>query len=209
MTFRFLTIFAALLAASPIAAQNEVRNARLPAPTAETLTPQQKEVSEILAGTFRSPIPNGPFSMLLLEPRFAAGALEMFKSTRQDRVLDMRLFELMVLVVARHWQAHFEWTSHAGMAAKEGVAAEAIEAIRTNGTPTFTRDDEKAVYELVSELSGQRKLSQATFDRTVATLGREQTVELILATNFYTFIAMTVVAFDIPPAAPAPLKPLP
>ena len=118
---------------------------------------------------------------------------------------------MVVLMIGRHWSAQFEWYAHAPQAAKLGIAPDVIEAIRVGKPPSFTKDDERVVYDVVQELSGSRKLSQATYDKALAVLGEEQLVELVASAGFYTMVAMTVVAFDIaipPPNPPNPMPPL-
>jgi 4-carboxymuconolactone decarboxylase len=50
-------------------------------------------------------------------------------------------------------------------------------------------------------------LSDATYERAFAMLGRERLVELVAATGFYVMVAMTLNAFDAP--VPDGSRPLP
>ena len=50
----------------------------------------------------------------------------------------------------------------------------------------------------MSELIETRSLSDASYARAQAALGLELLIELIAAAGFYTMIAMTLVAFDVP-----------
>ena len=211
MIIRLISVAACLtfLFSGVATAQDEPRVGRLPQLTLETLTPAQKAASEEIAKLLRNPIPAGPFSALLHEPGMALGALQLFTASRADRQLDVRLFELMISILARHWNAQFEWYVHAPSAVAAGVSPEAIEAIRTGGVPKFEKSDEQTVYDVITELMNQRRLSQATYDRAIAILGQEQVVELITIAGYYTMIAMTVVAFEVPIPAPNPARPLP
>jgi len=119
----------------------------------------------------------------------------------------VRLFELMVLVIARHWTAQYEWFAHAKHAPKAGLSDDVIEAIRTGRTPTFRRDDEQLVYDLVTEMNQTRTLSQATYDRAVAMLGPDLVIELITSIGFYTMVAIMLNGFDAP--VPGGERPLP
>jgi 4-carboxymuconolactone decarboxylase len=121
--------------------------------------------------------------------------------------LDKRLFEIMVLVVARHWSAQYEWFAHAKQALAAGVSPEVVEAIRHKRKPAFARDDERLVYDLVTEMNGTRTLSQSTYDRTVAAIGLDDTIELVTALGFYTMVAIMLNGFDAP--VPGGERPLP
>ena len=97
---------------------------------------------------------------------------------RSHGTLDRRLFELMILVVARQWSAQYEWFVHERAARQAGVSDAVIEAIRTRRTPRFDRDDERLIYDIVTELSTTKTLGQASYDGLVASFGLERTIEL-------------------------------
>ncbi len=54
-----------------------------------------------------------------------------------------------------------------------------IDAIRHRRKPEFARDDERLIYDLVTEMNETRTLSQPTYDRAVAALGLDRVIELI------------------------------
>ena len=74
-------------------------------------------------------------------------------------------------------------------------------------SPTFDRDDERLVYDLVTEMNETRTLSQPTYDRAVALLGLDHVIELITALGFYTMVAIMLNGFDAP--VPGGERPLP
>jgi 4-carboxymuconolactone decarboxylase len=82
-----------------------------------------------------------------------------------------------------------------------------VDAIRTRSTPEFAREDERVVYQTITELNETRTLSQTTYDRALAALGLDLLIELIAAAGFYTMVAMTLNAFDAPvPGGKRPLS---
>jgi 4-carboxymuconolactone decarboxylase len=170
------------------------------------LSADQKRVYETIQQRLRSNTVRGPFAVLLNAPKVAEGAIAAYGAFRDGKI-DKRLFELMILVVARHMSAQFEWFAHAPRALEAGIAAETISAIRERRTPQLSRDDEKMVYDVVGEMVTTRTLSQSSYDRALAVLGLEQLVELIAGTGYYVMIAMTLNAFDV--AVPGGEKPLP
>ena len=113
--------------------------------------------------------------------------------------LGKRLFELMVLVVARHWTSQFEWHTHEKYAREFGISDAAIEAIRTHGVPalrTGRRTDRLRRRD--ANCSETKALGEATYARALAAFGEELLVELISAAGLYTMVAMLLNAFDVP-----------
>ena len=172
---------------------------------AETLTPEQRRVYEAIAGT-RGGVVRGPFAIWLRNPAIAAAADRLGTALRQGS-LEKRLFELMVLVVARHWSAQYEWFAHAKQGIAAGLSPAMVEAIRQKRTPDFACDDERLIYDLVTEMNETRTLSQPTYDRAVAALGLDRVIELITAVGFYTMVAIMLNGFDA--TVPGGERPLP
>ena len=82
-----------------------------------------------------------------------------------------------------------------------------MEAIRARRVPPALREDERLIYDTVTELQTTRSLSQASYDRALAGLGLELVIELITAAGFYTVAAMMINVFEAP--VPGGARPLP
>lgn len=149
----------------------------------------------------------GPFAVWINAPELAEKAVAMQDMFGTRGTLDKRLFELMVLIMARRAGAQFAWFAHVDRTVRLGVSPEAIEALRTGATPVFGKADEQLVYDLTIELDATKTLSGASYERAVAAFGVETLVELVSAIGFYTMVAMTLNAFDAP--VPGGLRPLP
>lgn len=171
--------------------------ARVPQLAAEALSPEQKRISDAIAAA-RSGQAGGPFGVWLRVPAIADGANRLGNVLRVDGKLERRLFELMVLVIMRHWTAHYAWHVHREAGLQAGLTADAVDAIRDRRRPDFARADERLVYDTVSELLETRALSEASYARAHDGLGQELLIELIAGAGFYTMVAMTLVAFDVP-----------
>ena len=182
--------------------------ARVPDSPAAELDAEQQRLYDAIAGA-RGGVVRGPFAIWLRNPAIADRANQFGNTLRLSGRLDRRLFELMVLVIARHWSAQYEWYAHEGQAREHGVSAAVIEALRAGRTPSFTKYDEQIVYELVSELLDKRTVSQPTYDRALAAFGLDMLIELTTAAGFYTMVAMMLNTFDAPvPGEARPLPPL-
>jgi 4-carboxymuconolactone decarboxylase len=179
---------------------------RLPALTPDQLSPEQKRLHDEIAGP-RGGSVGGPFAVWLRVPRIAEPANRMGNSLRLEGKLDRRLFELAILVIARHWSAQYEWFVHEKAARNAGLGSDVIEALRHGQTPRFARGDEQLIYDVVTELQETRTLAQASFDRALAALGPDLVIELVSVIGFYTTAAMMINAFDAP--VPGGARPLP
>ena len=162
----------------------------------DELTSDQQRIAQEISAT-RNRV-GGPFGIWLRTPAIADVANRLGNTLRRDSNLDKRLFELMVLVIARHWGAQYEWFVHEGAARQAGVADTVIAALREGRRPTFGRPDEQLVYDVVTELQTSRTLSDETYARALAALGLELLIEFISAAGFYTMVAMMLNAFDVP-----------
>ncbi len=179
---------------------------RVPPLEPDRFTPEQRRVYAEIAGP-RGGTVAGPFGVWMHQPRIADAANRFGNAVRAEGKLEKRLFELMVLTIARHWSAQYEWSAHEDAARKAGLADAVIEDIRHRRAPTFARADEKLIHEVVSELITTRALRQETYDGAVAAFGLDLMIELVTAAGFYTVAAMMINAFDCP--VPSGKRPLP
>ena len=179
---------------------------RLPPLDPARFSPEQRSLHDAIAGV-RGGAVRGPFAVWLRTPGIAEAANRFGNALRLDGKLDKRLFELAILVVARHWGAQYEWYVHERHALEVGLSRDVIEAIRDRRVPAFTDANQKLVYELVNELQQTRTIGDASYRRAVDVLGEELLIELITAVGFYTVAAMMINAFAAP--VPGDARPLP
>lgn len=139
----------------------------------------------------------GPFAVWLRNAELGEGALKLQDLFASRVKMERRLVQLMILVAARFANAQYAWFIHEPHALRHGVAPDIIAAIRERRTPHFTREDERAVYDITLELNTTHTLSQATFERGMALFDEQRMVELVSAVGFYSMVAMTLNAFDI------------
>jgi 4-carboxymuconolactone decarboxylase len=179
---------------------------RVPPLREDDLSPEQRRLFDEIGGA-RGGTVAGPFAIWLRTPEIADSANRLGNAVRLHGRLDRRLFELMVLITARHWTAQYEWSVHEPAARKAGLAEPIIDALRHRRQPDFTAADERVVYDTITELYETGTLTQPTYDRALAEFGLETLIELISGAGFYTVAAMTINAFQYPP--PGEARPLP
>lgn len=172
--------------------------ARLPLIDPQMMSPAQKEVHDAIVSGPRGGV-RGPLAMWLYRPGLADRAQQLGRYCRYDSSLPPRLSELAILTTARIWDAAYEWNAHVPHALAGGVDQSIIDALAADEAPVFTAEDERLVYDFARELNQTRTVSPAVFDRAIACLGAEGTVDLVGVLGYYGLISMTIKAFDVDP----------
>lgn len=172
--------------------------ARLDPLPVEKMSPEQKSVHDKIKGN--RPKLGGPFGVLLHTPAIATAASGLVDVLRGKGSLESRIYELIVLTVARHWSAQYAWAVHEPLGRNAGLSNDVIEALRARTKPTFSKPDEALVYDVVIELLTGKVLSAATYDRLLKQYGLDSTIELISVAGLYSMISTVLNGFDVPTA---------
>lgn len=170
------------------------------------MTDQQRRIHREIAGT-RGGVVRGPFAIWIRNIGLADAANKVGSELWLNGKLDKGLFELMVLVVARHWSAQYEWFAHEKAALENGISPDVVDAIRNRPEPPFKNQSERVTCEVTSEMLQPRALSDGTYARALELFGLDILIELLAAIGFYTMVAITLVGFDAP--VPGGAQPLP
>jgi 4-carboxymuconolactone decarboxylase len=165
--------------------------------TPETLTPEQKPVYEAIAAVRHGSVPR-PFHVLLQSPELTEKAQQLGAILRYRTGLPGRLSELAILVTAKHWEAHYEWSVHEPEARKAGVPDEVIRAIAAGARPPLSGDD-ALVYEFATSFYAKRDVPDEIFERAVARFGRKSVVELGALLGYYSMLAIVIGIFRVRP----------
>ena len=113
---------------------------RLPALDPTTWTAAQRVCAEeIMQGPRRALI--SPFVPLLRSPELCTHAQRMGEYLRYRSAIGLRLSELAILVTARCWDQQVEWSIHAPIAEREGIAPALVKAIEQQQVPLFDKAD--------------------------------------------------------------------
>ena len=152
---------------------------------------------EIIDGPRRALI--SPFVPLLRSPELCTHAQRMGEYLRYRSAIGLRLSELAILVVARHWDQQVEWAIHAPIAEREGIASQAIAAIAVSQTPQFVAEDERLVYQASLQLLQDKRIDDATWSAAVAVLGEQGVVDLSGIVGYYSMLAIVMNGAQTPP----------
>ena len=155
----------------------------------DEMTREQKTMVDHLLAGERGGV-RGPFNVLLRSPEIGDLGQEFGASTRFKSSLPERLYELAILVTARHWTAQYEWQAHHRSALQAGLSAAICDAIAAGRRPAAMQKDEEAVYNFVSELLNTKQVSDTTFAAAKNAFGERGVVDIIAVTGWYSTVSM-------------------
>ncbi|MEM7366791.1 MAG: carboxymuconolactone decarboxylase family protein [Pseudomonadota bacterium] len=168
----------------------------------DQMSREQQEQYDRLARN-RTPGPNGlggPFDPWLLSPEVAKRALSTGNFIWERTTVGRRIVELAIIVTGRHWRSNVEWVAHERMARDQGVSDEVIQAVFEQRMPETAPDDEILTIEVCRALHETKDLPIEIYERAVKAWGERGLMEIIQTIGYYTFVSMTLNAFDIPVA---------
>lgn len=182
---------------------------RIPLPQPDTMDADQRRVHDKIVngprGRIQGPLRAALYNAELADRWQALGALLRYQTS-----LSPRLSELAILVTARACRSPFEWHAHVLEARRAGIEEAIIQAILADATPPGLGADEVAVYGYALALNQHNSASDASCAQALARLGAKALVELTALVGYYTMVAMTLNAHEIPlPEGVAPAFPLP
>jgi 4-carboxymuconolactone decarboxylase len=163
----------------------------------EQLSAEQQRVFDAIAASPRGVVPT-PFHILLESPELASLTQALGSFCRYRTGFPPHLSELMVLMTAAHWQADYEFATHAPEARKAGIPDETIAALRERKTPVLSDPDSQLVYDFTRSFYETRDVPDALFARAVERFGRPRVVELAAVLGYYSLLAILLKIFRVP-----------
>lgn len=183
---------------------------RLPPIPAEKMTDVQKQAAAQFK-TNRGQDVFGPFIPLLRSPEVMLRTMALGDYIRYKTTLGNQLNEFVILVTARHFTQHYEWSVHYPIAVQAGLNAGIAKAIAEGRRPAGLSPDQEIAYDFTTELLQNHSVSDATYARAVARFGEQGTIEMVGVTGYYTYQSMVLntarTPVTVPPAVT--LKSLP
>lgn len=182
---------------------------RITLPHPDTMSPEQRRVHDGIVNGPRGRI-QGPLRAALHSPALAEHWSALGALLRYETTLTRRQAELAILVTGRMSQSPFEWHAHRLEAERAGIDAATIDALRDRRVPEGLDATDTAIVEVAYALKRTHSVDDATYARALALLGERTLVELVALVGYYTMVAMTLNAHEIPlPEGVAPAFPLP
>ncbi len=180
----------------------------------EALDPAQRELFDWLmnvavpwaqAAKFRARTDTGrligPFNPALLTPAISSALLELAVTEQKNTSLSKRCREVIILTVGAVWRAPYELYAHCAVALQAGLPGNAVRTLADGGLPDDLTEDETVAHRVARALSVERRLDDALYRESEATLGPAGVMEAVVLTGIYHTVCAILNAFEIP--APA------
>jgi 4-carboxymuconolactone decarboxylase len=182
---------------------------RIPLVDPATMTAEQRRVYEAVVSGPRGEL-RGPLRAALHRPELADKWQQLGEILRFRTSLPPRLSELAILVTARRCTCQLEWYIHEAIARKAGLGAAVIEDVRAGRRPTQADAEALAIYDFAEQLTRGCAVDDATYARVRERWDVVGVVELTALVGYYTMVAMTLNAHQIPlpDGAAPPLAPI-
>jgi 4-carboxymuconolactone decarboxylase len=183
--------------------------ARITLPSPEHMNPDQRRVYDKVVAGRRGKI-QGPLRAALHNADLADRWQALGELLRYNTSLTPRQSELAILITGRACRSPFEWYAHRLEAEKIGIEPQIIEAILAETPLPGLPEDDRAVVQFATELNCFKSVSDATYADALSRFGERTVVELTALVGYYTMVAMTLNAHEIPlPEGVQPAFPLP
>lgn len=200
-----LAVIAAAIALPQFTVAQDSSTMRFPPIPMEKLTAKQKQFAEVQgggsAGQRASNYNQGPFRLYLRSPDFGLAAIQMSDYLRWGTGLEPRLTEFAILIAARNWNSSYVWHSHHPLAIKGGLDPSVTADLAAGRRPARMKADEALVYDLLTQIYRDRKVSDATFNATQAKFGDKGLSDIVAIAAYYGVTSMSLIATNTSAAA--------
>jgi 4-carboxymuconolactone decarboxylase len=183
--------------------------ARITLPSPESMDAEQRRIYDKIVSGRRGKV-QGPLRAALHNADLADRWQALGELLRYRTSLTPQQTELAILVTGRACGSPFEWYAHRLEAEKVGVEPGVIEALLDEVMPAGLADDDAALVRYAIELNRTKSVSDATYADVLSRFGECAVVELTALIGYYTMVAMTLNAHEIPlPDGVEPAFPMP
>lgn len=127
---------------------------------------------------------------------------------RAGTSLPQHIMEMIVLLVARHWDCEYEWVAHEPLARTKGLKPDVIEAIRRRAVPVFSDAAEKAAYDFTTSMLKTQQVSDRILDEVQSALGKNGFIDMSILIGHYIHGAIVCKGAGLspPPNMPSPFS---
>ncbi|HEY1543617.1 MAG TPA: carboxymuconolactone decarboxylase family protein [Xanthobacteraceae bacterium] len=162
----------------------------------DQLTAEQKTVFDNLtAGRGRI---LGPYKVWIHSPPVAAGMEAIGTYLNKRGKLTTREVEIVILVIAQHWDANYVRQAHIKAGKAAGLAEEIIDAVLAGRDPELADPHEHAVHRFAAALVAGARLTDPEFAEIEKALGRDGIAEVLVLLGYYTSVALAMKVHDVP-----------
>ena len=194
--------------------------ARLSAVARDSLPEEQRRFFDAVRWIRRRPI-SGPFIVSMnSSPDLAARIAHLghyfhARGQADESILPMRVRSFISVIGSRALDAPYEWSAWVNWALEAGVPQETVDEVREGRAPRGLTAEDRLVTDLCAQLiSGNHRVSDATFKAALDHFGLQGLVELVMTLGYFAMIALPLNVFEIEMSAEQksgrkPFAPLP
>jgi 4-carboxymuconolactone decarboxylase len=194
--------------------------ARLSAVQRDALPEDQRRFFDAVKWIRRRPI-SGPFIVSMnSSPDLAARIAHLghyfhARGQADESILSMRVRTFISVIGSRALDAPYEWSAWVNWALEAGVPQQTVDDVREGRAPRQLTAEDALVTEFCTQLiSGNHRVSDATFKAALDHFGLQGLVELVVTIGYFAMIALPLNAFEIEMSAEQkstrkPFAPLP
>jgi len=193
-----IAVIAAAIALPQFTVAQDTSTMRFPPIPMEKLTAKQKQFADVqgggAAGQRASNYNQGPFRLYLRSPDFGLAAIQMSDYLRWGTGLEPRLTEFAILIAARNWNSTYVWHSHYPLAIKGGLDPSVLADLAAGKRPAKMKADETLVYDLLTQIYRDKKVTDAAFNAAVAKFGDKGVADIVAIASYYGVTSMSLIA---------------
>jgi 4-carboxymuconolactone decarboxylase len=162
----------------------------------DQLTDEQTSIFErLVAGRGRI---LGPYRVWIHSPTVASGMEQIGTFLNKRSSLSEREVEMVIVMIARHWQGDYVQTAHVRMGKKAGLSDAVLDALVAGQDPKLSDPHEAAVHQFAAAMIASRKVPDAEFAQVEKVLGRAGIAEVLVLLGYYTSVAMAMKVHEVP-----------
>ncbi len=164
---------------------------------ADELSPAQKTWADMIAAPPRNAKFGGPpYRAYIRNPELAPRLSALSDYLRWNTTLPPRLSEFAILLTARQWTAQYEWFAHYPLALKAGLDPKILGDVAAGRRPENMREDEAALYDLVTALYRDKKVSDPVYKAAVDKFDERGVMDIIGIIGYYDLVSMTLITMQ-------------
>jgi len=169
----------------------------------EALTADQRQVYDTLRFGPRGDDKHklelaGPFGVWVRAPEIGVAVQALGKVARFGTSIKNDIRELAICTTGAYYRAKFEFAVHQELAHQEGISEQVTESLRTGQTPEFNSHEHRLCHSLAAGLLMNHHIDDQTYHDAVNCWGETGVIELVNIIGYYTIVALTLNAFEIP-----------
>ncbi len=145
----------------------------------------------------------GPIGIWMNSPELAQAMFDVRQRVRYESDRDQRLTELAIISTAREISNQYEYTAHEPLAIAAGLEQGIIDIVRfrrsveDNQAIAGFGEAEQVIIKFAREVISEERVSSETFARAIGIFGEQGVMDLTGLIGYYSFVAITLKAFDV------------